>query len=64
MGAGKRPGAEAEEVLERAVSLAPPDYELAKGNLLEVRSRRPEKSRQPSGKKAWTRRRNRKQGSE
>ena len=35
--------AEAEEILERAVSLAPPDYELAKNNLAEVRCRRPEK---------------------
>jgi tetratricopeptide (TPR) repeat protein len=55
---------EAEEVLERAVALAPPDYELAKGNLMDVRRRRSGNSRQPRGKKARTRRRGRKQGSE
>ena len=47
--------AQAEEVLERAVSLAPPDYELAKNNLVEVRRRRPEKSGQPSGNQAGLR---------
>jgi tetratricopeptide (TPR) repeat protein len=52
--------AEAEKVLERAVSLAPADYELAKNNLVEVRCRRPEKSRQPNGKKARERKKRQK----
>jgi Flp pilus assembly protein TadD len=34
---------EAEDVLERAVELAPPDYDLAQGNLKHLRKMRSEK---------------------
>ncbi|MFQ5599898.1 MAG: tetratricopeptide repeat protein [Candidatus Krumholzibacteriia bacterium] len=47
---------EAEEILERSVAISPPEYELARNNLEEVRRRRRKKPRKPSGKKPRKRR--------